>query len=229
MLICFSGAEGREPEASLHPARLLLAELTRSGLRLGSLHPEPARGGPWAPSRPPPEGHSLGKWVTRRGLCAGVSGSSEQRQPGSPGGQCVPWDRAAGAKCQRPRGLSHILGRGQGEEEAELTQKRQEGQQSTRGASHPRKLRHPVPPAGGSCPGRAPHTCYTRTRALAELGVPEGLPTSRGDPGRGPDGKPPLECPSVCLLCRPTWPAFRRTLLLRASLATSPSLHASPL
>lgn len=112
LLICFSGAEGREPEASLHPTRLLLAELTRSGLWLGSIHPEPARGGLWAPSRPPPEGHSLGKWVTWRGFCAGVSGSSERRQLGSPGGQRVPWDRAAGARCQRPHGLSHILGRG---------------------------------------------------------------------------------------------------------------------
>ena len=119
-------------------------------------------------------------------------------------------------------------GQGQGEEEAERTQKRQEGQQSTWGASHPRELRHPVPPAGGSCPGRAQHTRYTRTRALAELWVPEGLPTSRGDPGHGPDGKPRLECPSVCLLCWPTWLASERTLL-QASPATSPSLRASPL
>ena len=144
-----------------------------------------------------------------RGSRAAVSKAAEHLA--SPGGQRSPWGGEAGS--ERPAASwpephsGHGAGRGRSRRHLEMA-----GRSAERpGASRPQAAA-PSPACGewvgqGSCPDLAQLTPYTRTRALAELGVPEeGLPAFRGDPGRGPDGKPSPRMPQRLPPHRPTWP-----------------------
>lgn len=162
--------------------------------------------------------------MTWRGPCAGVSGSSEWRQPGSPGGQRASWDRAAGARCQQPHGLSHILGAGQGEKKHSAPRNEREASRAPRG-SRPREPPVPVPPAGGGATPAGPSTPATRGP-----GPWQSWGCQRACP-------PPGEIQAAALMASPAWnaPAFasagppgrRLGGHFSSGPAASPSLRAS--